>query len=112
MQNITIGQISYILAMIVGIIGSVEFLYIRLNKRLKEKVTECTKVQDESQNEALKCLLRSQITSKYYVYKEIGEVPEYERQNVTYMYEQYKKMGGNSYIETIYKEFMQLPIKK
>ena len=70
------------------------------------------KNRDNNQQEALKCLLRSAITSKYYVYTEIGEIPIYEKENITYMYEQYKAMGGNSYITNIMKEINSLNIKK
>lgn len=61
---------------------------------------------------ALKCLLRSQITGKYYVYSELGEIPRYEKENLNYMYEQYKAMGGNSYVDEIMEEINSLPIKK
>lgn len=70
------------------------------------------RAKDTNQEEALKCLLRSAITSKYYVYSELGEIPQYERENLIYMYEQYKRMGGNSYITTIMEEIERLPIKK
>lgn len=75
-------------------------------------VARSYKTRDKKQEEALKCLLRSNITSKYYVYSEIGEVPRYERENVNYMWEQYTSMGGNSYVGTIMKEFNSLPIKE
>ena len=48
--------------------------------RLKEY-----KKRDTSQEEALKCLLRSNITSKYYVYTELGCIPEYEKENINYL---------------------------
>lgn len=70
------------------------------------------KKRDKTQEEALKCLLRSNITSKYYVYSEVGEIPSYEKQNINYMYEQYKNMGGNSYVEELVVEINKLPIKK
>lgn len=70
------------------------------------------KNKDSRQEEALKCLLRSNITSKYYVYSELGEIPYYEKENVDRMFEQYKNMGGNSYVDTIVKEINSLPIKK
>ena len=70
------------------------------------------KEKDMRQEEALKCLLRSNITSKYYVYSEMGEIPYYEKENIDIMFEQYKSMGGNSYVETIVKEINALPIKK
>lgn len=70
------------------------------------------KEKDTRQEEALKCLLRSNITSKYYVYSELKEIPYYEKENIDRMFEQYKMMGGNSYVETIVREINDLPIKK
>ena len=70
------------------------------------------KKRDVNQEEALKCLLRSNITSKYYVYNEMGSIPVYEKENIDYMFEQYKLMGGNSYVERIVKEINDLPIKR
>ena len=70
------------------------------------------KKRDISQEEALKCLLRSNITSKYYVYNELKEIPLYEKENINYMYEQYKSMNGNSYVSGLVEEINKLPIKK
>ena len=70
------------------------------------------KNRDKNQEEALKCLLRSNITSKYYVYTELKEIPLYEKENIDYLFEQYDKMGGNSYVEGLVKEINALPIKK
>ena len=70
------------------------------------------KEKDVRQEEALKCLLRSNITSKYYVYSELKEIPYYEQENIDKMFEQYKMMGGNSYVDTIVREINNLPIKK
>ena len=70
------------------------------------------KKRDKNQEEALKCLLRSNITSKYYVYTELKEIPLYEKENIDYMFEQYDRMGGNSYVEGLVKEINALPIKK
>ena len=70
------------------------------------------KKRNTTQEEALKCLLRSNITSKYYVYNELKEIPLYEKENINYMHEQYKSMGGNSYISGLVEEINKLPIKK
>lgn len=70
------------------------------------------KRKENNQEKALKCLLRSAITSKYYVYTELEEIPHYEKENIAYMYEQYKAMGGNSYIDNIMKELNNLVVKK
>ena len=61
---------------------------------------------------ALVCLLRSNITSQCYVYKKLGSVPPYEKENVNYMRQQYKIMGGNSYVDTLVEEFNKLPVEK
>lgn len=71
-----------------------------------------TKEKDNRQEEALKCLLRSTITSKYYVYSELGEIPYYEKENINYLYKQYENMDGNSYVKEIVMEINNLPIKK
>ena len=70
------------------------------------------KKRDTNQEEALKCLLRSNITSKYYVYSELKEIPLYEKENINYMYEQYKAMNGNSYVGGLVEEINKLSIKK
>ena len=70
------------------------------------------KKRDVNQEEALKCLLRSNITSKYYVYNELKEIPLYEKENIDYMFEIYKKLGGNSYVGELVKEINDLPIKR
>ena len=93
------------------ILTVVGFIVTGLLGYLVAKVKEY-RTKDINQEEALKCLLRSAITSKYYVYSELGEIPQYERENLIYMYEQYKRMGGNSYITTIMEEIERLPIKK
>ena len=70
------------------------------------------KEEHEMFKKTLNCLLRSNITSKYYVYSELGEIPYYEKENIDMMYEEYKANNGNSYVETIVKEINNLPIKK
>jgi len=69
------------------------------------------KMRDKTQEEALKCLLRSNITSKYYIYNEMGFLPKYEKENINYMAEIYNEMKGNSYISRIVKELNDLPVK-
>lgn len=86
-----------------SITGTLGFMIARLKDYKK---------RDKNQEEALKCLLRSNITSKYYVYTELKEIPLYEKENIDYMFEQYDKMGGNSYVEGLVKEINALPIKK
>lgn len=78
---------------------------------LTAKVKEHKK-KDNQQQDALMCLLRSNVTSKYYVYKELGSIPYYEKENIDKIFEQYQRMGGNSYVKIIVEEINKLPIKK
>ena len=93
------------------ILTTVGFVVTGVLGYLTTKIKEY-KNNDNVQSEALKCLLRSSITSKYYVYSELKTIPLYEKENLNYMYEQYKAMGGNSYISNIMVEINSLPIKK
>ena len=68
--------------------------------------------KDNTQHDALLCVLRSNITSKYYVYKKVGAVPAYEKENVNYMHQQYKIMGGNSYVDELVADFNMLPVEE
>lgn len=97
---------------IVGIIttGAVGYMTAKINQ-YKEKEKE-RENKDKQQELALKCLLRSAITKIYYKYMDLGYIPQFERENVIYMHEQYKSMDGNSYIDEIYPEILKLPVKK
>ena len=93
------------------VLNVIGFLTTTLCGYLLAKIKDYRR-RDNNQQEALKCLLRSAISSKYYVYTELGMIPTYEKENLVYMYEQYKNMKGNSYIDNIIKEIERLPIKK
>lgn len=58
----------------------------------------------DSHLESQLCLLRHQITEIYYKYLENKEIPAHTKQDLCYLYEQYEKLGGNSYVKQIYLE--------
>lgn len=51
-----------------------------------------------------KCQLRSQMLEIYYRNCETGVIRQYEYENFVYLYEAYKALKGNSFIDKIYKE--------
>lgn len=65
-----------------------------------------------SQNEALLCITRSEITAIYYKYFELKAFPIYERENLIKLYDSYEKNGGNSYIHTIVDEMLEWEVIK
>ena len=51
-----------------------------------------------------KCQLRSEMLRIYYHHHLTGEIRQYEYENFVYLYEAYKALKGNSFIDKIYAE--------
>lgn len=51
-----------------------------------------------------KCQLRSEMLRIYYHHKDKEIIRQYEYENFVYLYEAYKALKGNSFIDKIYKE--------
>ena len=51
-----------------------------------------------------KCQLRSEMLRIYYRHLESGEIRQYEYENFVMLYEAYKTLKGNSFIDKIYVE--------
>ena len=51
-----------------------------------------------------RCQLRSQMLEIYYHNCDTGVIRQYEYENFVYLYEAYKALKGNSFIDKIYKE--------
>ena len=54
-----------------------------------------------------KCQLRSDMLQIYYKYKDEKKIHQYEKENFVLLYEAYKALKGNSFIDTIYTEVMK-----
>jgi hypothetical protein len=55
-------------------------------------------------SEGTKCQLRSEMLRIYYHNREDGEIRQYEYENFVMLYDAYKALKGNSFIDKIYKE--------
>lgn len=51
-----------------------------------------------------KCQLRSEMLRIYYKNREAQTIRQYEYENFIYLYEAYKALHGNSFIDKIYEE--------
>jgi ABC-type lipoprotein release transport system permease subunit len=51
-----------------------------------------------------KCQLRSEMLRIYYHHRESNKIRQYEYENFVLLYEAYKVLKGNSFIDKIYKE--------
>lgn len=51
-----------------------------------------------------RCMLRSEMLRTYYHNKDEGKIRQYEYENFVMLYESYKALRGNSFIDKIYSE--------
>lgn len=54
--------------------------------------------------EGQKCQLRTAMLNTYYRCKDKEIIRQYERENFDKLYHAYKKLGGNSFVDDIYKD--------
>ncbi|MBR7165263.1 MAG: hypothetical protein IKD18_03195 [Clostridia bacterium] len=64
------------------------------------------KREAELQRQVDVCVLRDLITTAYYQYAQEKRIPVYALENVTALYELYKKRGGNSYVESLVNQIL------
>lgn len=65
---------------------------------------------DAAEKESVKCLLRSEIVRIYYANRSVRKINSFEYDNVAMLYQAYKKMGGNSFIDRIWEEIQEWEI--
>lgn len=53
---------------------------------------------------AQKCQLRNEMLRIYYHHYQTGKIRQYEYENFVMLYQAYKALKGNSFIDKIYKE--------
>ena len=66
----------------------------------------------EMQSEATLCILRDRITTMYYKYTASESILAYAREDLVKLYNSYHAMHGNSYVDIIYEEMLELPVEK
>ena len=73
----------------------------------KKKQEEAANIERESQHATDRCILRNMITNIYYKHQSEQELREYEYENLAHLYERYKQLGGNSFIDKIWDEIQE-----
>lgn len=74
-------------------------LLVALIKPLRERVLGVT-----AYKAGVRCLLRSDMLHTYYKHKDEDKIRQYELENFMHLYNAYKAMGGNSFIDKIKHE--------
>lgn len=91
-------QILIAVEVVTGLVAFSTLLTIII-KPLREKVFNINRSK-----EGERCLLRSEMLRIYYQYLETKKIRQYEFENFIKLYQAYKALGGNSFIDEIYNE--------
>ena len=97
-------MLDKIILTIVGTIitGACGYLSAKLkgySQRLKTK-----EENEKTQNMALLMLLQFQLTNTFFVYDEMGQIPDYVYKNWLNLLGIYEELGGDDYVHTLAKK--------
>jgi len=99
MENIALGQEATALAFIVGIIGSIEYLLVRLRKWLKSTLKEEIDPIKNRLND-IEIGADKNFLTNFLAKVERGDpIDEVEWERFWETYRRYHQLGGNSYID-------------
>lgn len=90
-----VGEFVTLIGILVPVVSS--------NRKTAESVQQ-TKEEQERIIEGQRCLLRSDMLKIYYANREKKTIRQYEYENFVMLYEAYKALKGNSFIDKIYDE--------
>ncbi len=92
-------QTLQIISLIIGVTNSLFIGLVALCKPFRNWFLERYRGRETD-----KCLLRDRITHIYYKYHTTQKIPQYDYDNLDRLYQQYKKLGGNSFVDKIWAE--------
>ena len=67
--------------------------------------------KEKAQNNALKTLLQNSLTNIYYVYNEVGVIPDYALKNWVNLLSSYEALDGDDYIHELDKRIKKMKVK-
>lgn len=95
-------------------VASVTALFMNISNKIKAKRNQdLQKLQASADltNEALKNILRQQITDIYRRSKNAGFIYSKDEENLCHLVQIYTDLGGNSYVATIYQEMLDMEVR-
>lgn len=104
MEKITLGEIAFALAFLVGLIGSIKYLLNDLKRGIKKEVREeiqpikqeLKELKENNETNRLNSLKTDLVNLMSLADK--GMITPEQKINAHELYDEYKKKGGNSYI--------------
>lgn len=104
-------EVLYLIKDIAYLIVTVFTALMLFVKPIREKVFNIKK-ESNSGKDGVKCLLRSEILKIYYKGRDNKELEQYEAENFMRLYEAYKNLGGNSFVDEIHEHIVTWKIKR
>lgn len=97
-----------------GIVGIFTHIYKLLKKHTQKKEDRFLQIENDTNllKENMIAILRDRLYSNCKRCIECGYITVYEFENITSLYLEYKKLGGNSFITELYEKVTKLKIVK
>lgn len=98
-------QVLQTISLCFGIVSSAFTLLFLLSDKFRGIVLKVRKQKETEaeQRETDKCLLRDAILTNYRMHKDAKEWTSDDYENFEHLYNQYKKLGGNSFVDKLWK---------
>ncbi len=103
-------EVLQIISLSFGIVSSGFTLLLLISDRFRQlilknkKQKEAEEAHEENQRETDKCLLRDAFMANYRYYKAEKKIDHDGYKNMEHIYNQYKKLGGNSFVDRLWEE--------
>lgn len=108
---------SFATALASGFAAAIVAWIVARPKKQKEKQEEIREEQEKSANRlsnievGVQSILRDRLQDIYLKANRDGKkLSPYEKNNISYLYNSYKDLGGNSYITELYSQLMNMEI--
>jgi hypothetical protein len=108
MDNIGLMELAGIAGAIMAVVGLGAWLKKVADSTIKP-IREMSAKLDKHNN-ALRSVLKNSITRTHREFTADGKIGRYTLQSALEMHEQYKALGGNSFVDEIVDELKKLPI--
>lgn len=104
--------VSFIVSIIIGSFNILMIVCEPFRKMILRSKEDKKREQEreEEQRETDRCVLRELIEMIYYKRRSTCEIYQYEYESIAFMYKQYKKLGGNSFVDRIWEEIQEWTI--
>lgn len=84
---------------------------VKVIKEYKKKKEQCDE-NNKTQNQALVMMLQSSLTNTYFVYQQLGQIPDYVYKNWLNMLKVYEDLGGDDYVHVLAEKMKDWEIVK